>query len=277
MVIDSSQHSWCRLLFHLQKRTERDTRKMFVVEGLRFVDDACKAHRKKKGFQIQFVVFLPDWAKTEAGIKCLERISELDIPFSAMSEKVFRHCSDTENPQGVMAVVQHDPLPWSEWSPEPKKLYLVADAIQDPGNFGTLIRTAEAAGWDAILAIKGTVDLYNPKVVRSTAGGIFHIPVFKDLAHHEVVQKIEKTDLPIFVMSPHSGKIWLTVNWDRGGALVVGNEGAGIAPFWKKTHAVPIRIPIIGKAESLNAAVSAGIVCFAASQQQRSHVSSSNQ
>jgi TrmH family RNA methyltransferase len=142
---------------------------------------------------------------------------------------------------------------------------VVLDAVQDPGNAGTIIRTADAAGAKAVIALPGTVDIWSPKVIRGTMGSILHLPVFGwPEGRMNLMGELSRISCPCVLADPHSQ----TPFWDLrlpGGprALILGNEGNGPGPEWRGANVIDVAIPIYGKAESLNVAVSAGILIYA--------------
>ena len=155
---------------------------------------------------------------------------------------------------------------FENWAPPRGSFWLVADAIQDPGNLGTMIRSAFASGCNGIVATRGTVDLYNSKVIRGSAGAAFYLPYFGEVPHTHVIERAHKAGLSVYATSPAGGSSWDEVSWEKGGVVVIGNEGAGVQPVWEKNNAARVHIPLRKGAESLNAAMAATLICFSAAR-----------
>lgn len=174
---------------------------------------------------------------------------------------VIERVATTETPQPVIAVVrwrhpQRSVLDGAD-------LVLVADGIADPGNLGTMLRSAEAAGVQAVVLTPGTVDVRNPKVVRSSAGSVFRVPVFSDL----VVGEVARGDRPLWGTSSHRGRPYDEIDWSGPVAIVMGNEARGLAPDTGVDDWLTIRHE--GPAESLNVAMATTVVCFEVNRQRR--------
>lgn len=174
---------------------------------------------------------------------------------------VIERVATTETPQPVIAVVrwrhpQRSVLDGAD-------LVLVADGIADPGNLGTMLRSAEAAGVQAVVLTPGTVDVRNPKVVRSSAGSVFRVPVFSDL----VVGEVARADRPLWGTSSHRGRPHDEIDWSGPVAIVMGNEARGLAPDTGVDDWLTIRHE--GPAESLNVAMATTVVCFEVNRQRR--------
>ena len=174
---------------------------------------------------------------------------------------VIERVATTETPQPVIAVVrwrhpQRSVLDTAD-------LVLVADGIADPGNLGTMLRSAEAAGVQAVVLTPGTVDVRNPKVVRSSAGSVFRVPVFNDLA----VGEVARADRPLWGTSSHRGRPHDEIDWSGPVAIVMGNEARGLAPDTGVDDWLTIRHE--GPAESLNVAMATTVVCFEVNRQRR--------
>ncbi len=176
-----------------------------------------------------------------------------------LKDKDFIKLADTKHPQGILAVVRQrkyrlQDLPGGD-------LYIILDTIQDPGNLGTIIRTAEAAGASAVIMNKGCADIYSPKVVRSTMGSIFRIPFVyaEDMA--EAINTIKNKDITVYAAAL-SGVSLADEKLEKRRAFIIGNEGNGISEEILKLADKTISIPMAGKVESLNAAVSAAILMF---------------
>lgn len=217
-------------------------------------------------------------------------IRELGMPAEVLSDPVFSYVSDTKNPQGILAVVKRleytmeDVLGKSalkceeksgekEKNPENHQIrvphVIVLDNLQDPGNLGTIFRTAEAAGATGILLSSDSVDVYNPKVIRSTMGAVFRMPFFyvKDLP--AAVKSLSSQGIRTYAAHLNGKNVYDEEDYTEGCAFLIGNEGNGLRDEVSECADCLIRIPMCGKAESLNAAVAAAVLMFEAGRQRR--------
>src|SRR5690625_5231314 len=174
-----------------------------------------------------------------------------------VNKTVFNHLAQTKSPQGMMAVVKKRHM-----TPSLNGHVLLLDAIQDPGNLGTILRTADAAGFSTIYLGKGTVDAYNDKVIRATQGSLFHLPLIPcELA--EIIAQLKEKSYTILAADLGEQAIdYSSVKPIDKGALILGNEGAGIKQQYIDASHIRIKIPIFGKAESLNVGIAAGILMY---------------
>ncbi len=232
--------NWKKL--HMRKMREKTG--TFLVEGFHLVEEALKA-----GYVLELIV--------AENVDLPPGMDYGDIPVTAVSEEAARTLADTETPQGIFAVCQ---IPRDQKYPDGKK-YLLIDSVQDPGNLGTLIRTADACGVDAIVAGRGCVDIYNGKVVRSAQGSHFHLPVVSGNLF-EWVKFLKEKGIPVFGTALENGVEFRSVPPQDAFALIVGNEGSGVNRDLLKETDKNLYIPIIGKSESLNVAVAAGILLY---------------
>ena len=181
-----------------------------------------------------------------------------------LADELFDRLSDTEHSQGVLAVAR---------KPETCEgvaadRVLILDRLQDPGNIGTIIRTAEAAGFGTLIAIKGTGDLYAPKTVRAAAGSLLRVNVFEAYETEEAVSLCRKLGLRIIAGDLEGAVDYTQADLAGGVAIAVGNEGSGVSDELKAAADIKVRIPMEGDIESLNAAVAAGILMYEAYRQQ---------
>ncbi|MFQ9289014.1 MAG: TrmH family RNA methyltransferase [Intestinibacter bartlettii] len=168
---------------------------------------------------------------------------------------------DTENTQGILAVLRYKERDLVNNINQDDKFVLILDRIQDPGNMGTIIRTADSAGVDAIILLKGCVDIYNPKVIRSTMGSIFDMNIIQT-TQDEAVDFLKANNFDIVSSYLHTESYYNETTYDGKIALVIGNEANGINDELISKSDKLVKIPIYGNAESLNAAISAAILMY---------------
>ena len=241
MFIESDKNKIIKEINSLKLRKNRDKLKLFVLEGDRLISEAEE--------NIRYVVTAESY---KGSIK-----SDYIV-----SDSLFAKISDTVNPQGVLAVCSIKDNEFKNNIENP--LYILLENIQDPGNMGTIIRTADAAGADGVFLSKGCVDIYNPKTVRSTMGSIFHLPIFKDVDLQELVNKINVETVAAHLKGD---KTPYDINMKKGIAIMIGNEGNGLSDELSEKSDNLVKIPILGKAESMNAGVAAAIMIYEAVRQ----------
>lgn len=239
----------------LKRRKARGRRGLALVEGVRLVEEAVQT-----GVRIVGAVVAPELGRTIRGTELRATLERHAVPVQDVAAKVFGPLADTESPQGIIAVVE--PRRWTVDSVpvEGTPVFLVIDGVQDPGNVGTLLRTAHALGARATIVLRGTADVWGPKTLRAAMGATFRHPViaFDDdgfiawARRHAVTLWAAAADGEPLHRLRGSGVI----------AIVVGNEGAGIRPHLNAIAAKRVAIPLAQGAESLNVAVAAGILLY---------------
>jgi TrmH family RNA methyltransferase len=258
MVITSTTNVHVKYIRSLSAtRRERQRERSFVLEGVRLVADALAS-----GAKLRCVLYDPaQVAQTSAGQTLLARLETLPASYPATG-RVLKAATDTVSPQGVVAVAAMPQL-------APRAgVWLLLDSVQDPGNVGTLLRSAEAAGVGQVLCTRGTADVYNPKVVRSAMGAHFSLPLHTDI-EYDMLPLLLRDRRQIYTAQGGAETPYFMVDWQGDVALVIGNEAHGMnAAVWSLSpHA--IAIPMVGRAESLNAAVAGSIIMFEALRQRR--------
>ena len=248
----------------LKMRKYREKYRLFFTEGLKFVMEGIES-----GSHIVHIVISNSFFESEYYANYSNRLNNSNAILYMVPDQLFREISDTENPQGILAVAE---IPQYEISSilHEDSLVVVLDEIQDPGNLGTILRTAHAAGFDAAIVLKGSVDAYNPKTIRSSAGSIFHIPVISCHDTRECMECLKEKGIRIYGTHIGAEKNHYQVRLDKGAAILIGNEARGLSEEIIKYVDETIKIPMPGGAESLNASVAAGIVIYE-SVRQRYH------
>lgn len=238
------------LITSLQNKKYRKQQGLFIVEGIKSVAEFIAS-----SYQVESIFYTGD-ANTKVG-KILHNIKSYEL-----TEAEFQKISTLKSPQGILALVKLPKAQHIDISDLRHGYTIVLDDVQDPGNLGTIIRTAEWFGIKHIICSIGTVDAYNPKVVQATMGSLARIQI----QYTDLCEFISATDLPVYGALLHGQSIYQT-SWETAGLIVMGNEGNGISPevIARIDHA--ITIPGIGMAESLNVAVATTIFCNEISRQ----------
>lgn len=252
--IQSNQNQKVKIWKSLSTAKGRKLTGTYLIEGWHLVKEAIDS-----GLSFQAVIGTEEMIE-----KNLEKVPH-GVPAFVVSQEVANHISDTGNSQGIFAQIS---LPNNSFDPNyvHNGRWLFLDEIQDPGNLGTLIRTADAAGFDGVAIGNNSADLFNPKVIRSTQGSLFHLKVLNGVDLNNWVDLFIQNGLNVFGTAlDEKNNSYKDFNFQDNYALILGNEGNGIKPELLKKTTANIYIPIIGKAESLNVAVAGGILMFALS------------
>ncbi|MGH7627262.1 MAG: TrmH family RNA methyltransferase [Gemmatimonadaceae bacterium] len=237
----------------LQRRRARERHGLFVAEGLRAVEELLRSPLRLHG-----ALAAPDLVDTARGLALRAALDSRAIPVLDVTAADFTTAASTAEPQGILAVATIPRrTPQNLVLPESARL-LVLDAVQDPGNAGTLVRTAAALGATATFALPGTVDLWNSKVVRSAMGALFHHPVFQ-CAWETLDEFVRAHDIPLWA-ADRAGESCDGVSSPPSMALIVSNEGAGLSSDAARRAVRRIGVPLAPEIESLNVAVAAGIL-----------------
>jgi TrmH family RNA methyltransferase len=241
----------------LQRRRARERSGQFLAEGVRCVEELMAA-----SLRLRAVIVSPGISETERGKALLDLVRtaapERHFQLEEVSESELASISDTESPQGILVIADQPERSFGNISPD--GVVLVLDGVQDPGNVGTILRTAQALGVSATIALPGTVDLWNPKVVRSAMGALFTHNAFH-ASTADTLTFLAGIEMPIWATSAAGERIGKK-SGDSGLAIVVGNEAAGVSRELVAAAARTVAIPILG-VESLNVAVATGILLYA--------------
>lgn len=231
--------AWKKLL----TKKGRDKSGQFLVEGFHLVEEALN-----KDYVIAII------AEEETAIPRIWNVDGVDLYTTTAA--VVKELSETETSQGIFAVCEK-----KDWKDADYRKVLLLDGVQDPGNIGTIIRTADAAGVDAVICGDGCVDVYNSKALRSTQGSIFHLPVIKaNLPQY--IESLQNRNVPVYGTSLQNAADYREVASQESFALVVGNEGNGVSEEVLNLCNQNLYIPIHGGAESLNVTVATGILLY---------------
>lgn len=256
-IISSNKNDKIKYLKKLYNSSKRKKKGKFVLEGFRLIKQAYQS-----GAKFDYLFVTDSFAKSREYQEIISDSKLKDKEF-LVTENLLNELSDTINPQGIIAVVSEINYKIDEIVNNSEKI-LVLDRVQDPGNLGTIIRTAAASGFDAVISLKGTVDIYNLKVLRATAGAIFNIDFLNKLDYNTFNKylKNELANYQLVCSDPVSENYYHKVNYDNKVILVIGNEGNGIRNDLLNKSDLKIKIPLKNDIESINAAMAAGILMY---------------
>ncbi len=254
--ISSTDNEKVKYTKSLLKSKNRQKESKFIIEGYRILTLAieCRAN-------IEYVFINETFEDKKEHLHFLDTLKSKDIKIFKTTNKIFKDLVDTENTQGILGVVRFKEKKIEHNINQEDKFLLILDRIQDPGNMGTIIRTADAAGVDAIIALKGCVDIYNPKVIRSTMGSIFDMKIIHS-TQEECIKELKSKNFKIVSSYLDTNNYYHETKYEKHTALVIGNEANGINDELIKESDTLVKIPIYGNAESLNAAISSAILMY---------------
>ncbi len=251
--ISSKDNNLIKHIKKLKEKKYRDEYKEYVVEGLKLIDEAIK-----EGAEISEIIVCEGCEKSEL-IESHLKYEMARYECIYVPQNIFKMLSDVENPQGILAVIKlnngEDEIKYDE------DIILALDDIQDPGNLGTILRTADSIGLKQILVSKGTVDPFNPKVVRSTMGATFRVKVIECENLKETLKETQKNGYKVMCTSLDAKHSIYKTDYNKK-VIVIGNEANGVSKEIQKLADEKVIIPMLGKTESLNAAVATGVILY---------------
>ncbi|MCI8608248.1 MAG: RNA methyltransferase [Firmicutes bacterium] len=247
--ISSTDNRMIKLCQQLAHRKYRDKLGLYLIEGENLVDEAIS-----EGADIETVLVREGYDGLPS---CLEEKAFW------IKDGLFTRLAQTDTSQGILAIVRKREFSQATWM-EKGALgnFVVLDRLQDPGNIGTIIRTADAAGYSLVVAMKGTADVYSPKVVRAAAGSLFRVPVVLINDNEELISFIKAAGGKLVATCFDTDRYYFEEDLTENVALIIGNEGNGISPDLIENADVKVKIPMTGAIESLNAAVAAAILMY---------------
>lgn len=248
--ISSKDNKIFRLCEQLTHKKYRDKLGLYLIEGENLLEEAVK-----NGAGIKTVLMCRDYRGSLFGTE--------DKSF-CLSDKLFEQLAQTETTQGIMAVVEKPELSPDRFLDKGGGNFIVLDRLQDPGNIGTILRTADAAGYELAIVMKGTADVFSPKAVRAATGSLFRMPVVFMDSVDELMEFTRAAGKKLVATCFDTDRYYYDENLKGNIALIIGNEGSGISRELIECSDLKIKIPMHGNIESLNASVAAGILMYEA-------------
>lgn len=251
-MITSTQNKRVKYAKSLQTKARlRRSEMKIILEGNRLINDALE-----RGANPEFALYTPDGADYDLIAKLQSHQCEL-VP---VSDDVLQHVSDTQQSQGILVIffIPKPPIPRN-----PKRI-LIMDSLREPGNMGTILRTAGASGVDLVILSPGSVDPYNPKALRAGMGAHYRVPVVE--ASWDEIQYFCE-DITVYATRAEAETRYTSVDWQKPWAFIVGNEAHGISKQAQKIAQADIAIPMASDTESLNAAIATAVILFEAQRQ----------
>ena len=259
MITSTSNARVKRLVNLKKKRKVREEEDVFLTEGIRMFREVPPELLKE-------VYVSESFYKKEGEV--IRQVKKSQAKLEELSDSVFQYASDTKTPQGILCVVKQKHYTLSEVAQGDSPLLMVLERLQDPGNLGTILRTGEGAGINGVIMSHDTVDIYNPKVTRSTMGSIFRVPFVYVDDLLEVAETMKQKN--IITYAAHlNGTDYTKEDYQKGTAFFIGNEGNGLTDKLTDKVQKKIKIPMCGKVESLNAAMASGLLVYEARRQRQ--------
>ena len=250
--ITSKDNNLIKHIKKLKEKKYRDEYKEYVVEGLKLIKEAIQ-----EKVNIKYIIVCDGCDNNEIIEKHL-KYEMAKLEFIYVPQNIFKIITDVENPQGILAVVGKNNNKVIDIYED---IILVLDDIQDPGNLGTILRTADSVGLKQILVSAGTVDCYNPKVVRSTMGAVFRVKVIECEDLKKTLKELQGKEYRIMTTSLNAKKNIYEVDYKKK-IIVIGNEANGVSKEIQNIADEKVIIPMLGKTESLNASVATGVILY---------------
>lgn len=252
-VISSKDNEFIKHVKKLKDKKYRDINKEFIIEGIKLIKEAIEEKA-----EIKQIIICDNCQNNDIITKeLMYEIAKYECIY--VTENIFKTISDVNTPQGILAIIRKN---GGETEIDYSQDIIVAlDDIQDPGNLGTILRTVDSIGLNQILVSKGTADSYNPKVVRSTMGAIFRVKIIECEDLEKTLKEVKKHKFELAITSLQTENSIYDVNYNKK-LIVIGNEANGVEQKIQDMADIKVKIPMLGKTESLNASVATGIVLY---------------
>lgn len=265
--ISSLQNTKVKQLVALQqKSSERRKQGVFVVEGIRELQHCLNA-----GYTINSIFFCPELTDTGT----LSSLLSESIASYEVSPEVYEKIAYRGSTEGVIATVQSKQLALKDLHLSKQPLLIVLESVEKPGNLGAILRSADAAGADAVIICDPLTDLYNPNLIRSSIGAIFSVPCIA-CSSDDCINFLKQNNINILTAQLQDSKLYYDTDMTCGTAIIMGTESTGLTDVWRKAADAHIRIPMLGQLDSLNVSVSAAILLFEAVRQRKIETSQSS-
>ena len=257
-VVSSPQNKFIKLASSLKQKKYRDELGLFIIEGVRLVEEAAQSN-----WLVETCIYTAVALQQERVQQIIASLKSKNCRLIQVPAIIYDKITDTKEPQGIMAIAQKCVYRLSDvLIGEEKPFFVVLDELQDPGNVGTIIRTAAAAGCTGIILTKGCTDVFASKVVRASMGSIFNVPIFEGLTNNEVVSYFAQHSINILATSLDSSNVYFEVDFNKSIAVVFGNEGNGVSRQLLENALDRLYIPLLGRVESLNVAAAAAVILY---------------
>ena len=261
--LTSLQNPRVKAVCRLRERQAREVERKTILEGYRELTRAFEF-----GMKIEECFYCPEMFLGENEFPFLEKLKSSGVEVTEVSEHVLAKMAYRDRPEGLIAVafmMEHslDALPVVK-----SGLYLIAEALEKPGNLGSILRSADASGVDGLIICDRCTDIYNPNTIRASTGALFSVPL-AEASPEEVFKWLKANEIKILAATPHTDSVYSDVDMTCAIAIAVGAEQYGLSPFWMEKADLQVNIPMLGKIDSLNVATAATILLYEAARQRK--------
>lgn len=262
--IQSRQNDQIKNLVKLRERKHRDRQERFLVEGLREIGHAIAA-----SYEIDDFYYCPEFFPGESHAAFINGVRRKNrLPLTRLSEEAFEKASLREGPDGLLALARQRSTGLPQLKLPPKPLLLALEGIEKPGNLGAILRSADGAGVDAVILVDCVLDLFNPNAIRSSQGLIFALPIVQ--AERDALRRwLNEQAIQIIASTPNTEQYHWDVDLSGSSAIFMGSESDGLSDYWLAQAHKKIRIPMRGRADSLNVAAAAAVCLYEATRQRQ--------
>ena len=259
--ITSTQNEAVKHVIKLRDRRPREKEQLTVLEGYRELTRA-----REYGLEILECYFSPEHFLGENEFPLLETFAEEGVKVCQVAPFLLEKMAYRERPEGLIAVARMKRHTLADLPVKPNGLYLVAEAVEKPGNLGSMLRSADAAGVDGFIICNKCTDLYNPNVIRASTGALFSIPL-AEADNEEAFNWLKENNIRMLAATPHTDTVYTDVDMTQAVAIIVGTEQTGLTELWMNHSDLPVVIPMLGKIDSLNVATATTILLYEAARQ----------
>lgn len=261
-MITSHANKGVKEVIQLEQKTKvRREQGLFVAEGVKMFLEAP--------IDIIEKVYVAESFSRQMPVSCKDKLEALSSSYETVSDEIFTKMSDTKSPQGILCVMRQNQYTLESMFKVSYPMFIILEDIQDPGNLGTIFRAAEGAGVTGIIMSSDTVDIYNPKTIRSTMGSVYRMSFIYTQDLNIIIEEMRKKKIAVYAAHLQGAMAYDTCDYKSGTAFLIGNEANGLKDETAKKADAAIKIPMLGKVESLNAAVAASVLMYEAARQRR--------
>jgi TrmH family RNA methyltransferase len=262
VYIQSRQNDQVKNLVKLRERKHRDRQERFLVEGLREL-----GHALGSGYAVESIYYCPEYFPSESHSAFISQTrSDHGPQLVRMSEDAFTKAAYREGPDGIIAIAKQQSHSIHDLDLSRAPLLLVLEGIEKPGNLGAILRSADGAGADAVILVDCVLDLYNPNAIRSSQGLVFALPIICTEQTY-LAEWLRSHQIHSIATTPDTKSLHWDIDYRRASALFLGSESTGLSEFWLRNTDARIRIPMTGRADSLNVAAAAAVCLYEAKRQ----------
>ncbi len=261
--ITSAHNEIVKHAMRLRNRRDREREQLTVLEGYREISRA-----REYGLEILTCCFSPDWflGCNEYGL--LDALAASGARVVEVAGHLLAKMAYRDRPEGLIAIARMRRHALAGIPLRPDGLYLIAESVEKPGNLGSILRSADAAGADGLVVCDKCTDIYNPNVIRASTGALFAVP-FAEASGTEAWEWLRANGIRILAATPHASLIYTEADMTGPVAIAVGTEQCGLSKLWLERSDIPVRIPMLGRIDSLNVAAAATILLYEAARQRR--------